>query len=510
MKVDGWLEKAQFENVASASPTPTPTGRVYADTTVPAATVPRFYNGTAWLPFLLGQSSALVSQNSGTAVTVNWANGLNQQVVLTGHCTISFSNPQAGQIHTLVVTQRATETASTTPYMYRFSLPDQITRRMAYQPVSVLQSSESQLYAWFYKAATKAAYATIPGAYGVPATLPTTLITGIDIFPGGPTIFGGRTSSPFGQSLRFYDGGSKFFYQKLDISTPTAAAAQLVAVGYHPDGHTLFGGSGTTPFLQAWGVDVYGVPNQNAYANAGILPAGAVQCLAVHPSGSHVVVGHTTTPFISCYPILSGAFGTKVTNPVSLPAAQVNAVAWSPTGDYLAVASQTSPFIEVYPFDPNTGFGTKVSAPGTLPAGGPPGALGKGLSWHPSGSFIAMAMSVSPYFYIVPFNRATAAFGTAIGFAPSGPVAAASCIQFSPCGNYLAMGNTANLFIYDFSAQTIGLAPIAYDGAGPAVQVNDIVIHPSGELITLALNTSPFIVTYPMPRVAKNYLKITD
>lgn len=522
MKVDGWLEKAQFENIASSSPTPTSTGRVYIDTSAPAAAVPRIYNGSAWLPFLLGQSSPLVSQNSGTSVTVNWATGVNQQVVLTGHSIISFQNPQAGQIHTLVVTQKElVPLTTTTPYIFRFNFPDQDSRRMAYQPSGALQSGESQVFSWFYKAAVKAAYATIPATFTAgPATF-STLATGIDVWPGQAKgnnsdpglLFFGRTSSPFGQSVRTYDE-AKFTWTKLDISTPTAAAAQLLGVQYHPAGHTLFGVSGTSPFIQAWTVDIYGVPNQTAYANPGTLPVGAGKCLAVNPSGSHVVVGHATTPFMSVYPLLQVAFGAKVADPSTLPTGSVTGTAWSPVGDYLAVGTGVSPCLQVWAFDavPSAGsFGAASANPSVLPGGGPAGGVGKPICWHPSGNFIAMGMTASPYFYVVPFNRATGAFGIPLTItAGTGPAATVNCIQFSPCGNYLAMGNSANLFIFDFSAQTISTTPIAYDVAGPGVQVNDIVFSPGGDFIHCALNTTLGVQTFPMPRVAKNYLKLVD
>ena len=525
MKVIGQLERAQLENTTIGTlPGPASTGRVIADVTAPTGAIPKFYNGSGWVPLLTGQASSLVQNTpASNAVVINWANGLYQQVVLNSHTTISFTNPQPGQVHTLVVTQRATEAAGTTPWMYCFNIPDQYTRREAYIQEGVAQSSESHVYSWFYVSAIKPAYATIPGGYGNPVTLPATLITGIDIYPGWKqgfanspfgsvsTVIGGRTSSPFMQTVRMYDGGPKFYWQKTDITTPTAAAAQIVGLKYTPDGHSLFAVSGTTPFIQAWGVDIYGVPNQNAYANPGTLPAGAGQCIDVHPSGSHVVVGHTTTPFMSAYAINIGAFGPKLSNPATLTAAQVNALAFSPTGDYLAVGSQTSPFLQVYPFDPFTGFGTILANPGTLPAGGPGGSLGKGMAWHPAGTFIAMGMSTSPYCVVYPFNRATGAFGTpTTPFFISAPAATINCVAWSPCGNFLAMGNSANLFIYDMSAGA-GLpaaGPLSFDSSGPGVQVNDIVWHPSGELITLALNASPFIMTYPAPRKQKNYLKL--
>jgi WD40 repeat protein len=508
MKIDGQLERAQFENIASTSPTPSPLGRVYTDTTNAAAAVPMFHNGTAWRPFALDQSQALVSQNGGKACTVNWANGLYQQVILNDHCVISFSNPQAGKTHVLVVTQRATEAANTTPYMYRFNMADQHTRRGPYQPKSVLQSSESQVHAWFYNSSMKAAYATVPTILAAPATLPSTLMTGIDIHPKLNIVSGGRTSSPFSQGVLFWDAGAKFVWQKTDQTAPTAAAAQVAGYAYHPDGHTAFVASGTSPFIQAFGVDVYGVPNANTYANPGTLPAGAAQCIAVHPSGSHVAVGHTTTPFISCYPINSGAFGTKLADPASVPAAQVNAVAWNPTGDFIAVASQTSPYLEIYPFDPFTGFGAKLNNPAVLPAGGPAAAKGKGVAWHPSGNYVAIGMTFSPYVSVYAFNRSTGTIGAKTDCAVPGTIGTSvNVIQFSPCGNYLVVGGASGLFFYDFT--TWGVSDkISVDGGTTATVVNDLVFHPSGEIVFAALNSSPFISAWAMPRKAKNYAVI--
>lgn len=511
-KIDGWLEKAQFENIVSTSPTPTPTGRVYIDTTNPLAAVPRFYNGTAWTPFLYGQSATLVSQNSTSdSVTVNWANGFYQQVILTGNCVINFSNPTAGQMHTLIVTQAAGATA----YLYTLNMTDQQPRRTPYQPLGLLQTSESDVYSWFYQAAIKPAYATIPAAIADPATLPTTLMTGIDIYPGqngynpaGYTIMGGRTSSPFSQSERFYDGGVGY-WQKLDISAPTAAAAQVVGLAYHPDGQTLFVVSGTTPFIQAWGVDVYGVPNGTVFANPGTLPAGVGQCIAMHPAGSFVAVGHTTTPFVSCYPIGVGVFGSKIANPGTLPAAQVTGCAWTSQGDYFAVVSRTSPFLQIYPF--TTTFGTVLSNPSSLPADGPAGQLGKGVAFNPQGTFLAMGMATTPFLTVYQFTRSSNGVIGAKTTPASPGATAVNCVAWSPCGNYLAAGNGTTVSVYDMSLGT-GLvsAAIAFDGSSPGVQVNDIVWSRDGEYIFLALNSSPFIKVYPAPRKARNYLRIMD
>lgn len=45
--------------------------------------------------------------NSGTAITINWNNGVNQLVTLTGNVTFTFSNQQNGQTYRLRIIQGA-------------------------------------------------------------------------------------------------------------------------------------------------------------------------------------------------------------------------------------------------------------------------------------------------------------------------------------------------------------------------------------------------------------------
>lgn len=52
--------------------------------------------------------------NSGTALTIDWNNGNNQLVTLTGSCTFTFSNPKAGAVYTLELTQDGTGSRTAT------------------------------------------------------------------------------------------------------------------------------------------------------------------------------------------------------------------------------------------------------------------------------------------------------------------------------------------------------------------------------------------------------------
>jgi hypothetical protein len=46
--------------------------------------------------------------SSGSAITINWANGDRQKLTMSASCTISFSNAIAGQILTLLVVENGT------------------------------------------------------------------------------------------------------------------------------------------------------------------------------------------------------------------------------------------------------------------------------------------------------------------------------------------------------------------------------------------------------------------
>lgn len=510
MKVNGQLEVAQIEQL-TADPSLLPTGRIWANIANPAAAIVKTFDGTKIQTLQYSSVSALFSQNSGTACTVDWSKGLNQQVVLTGHCVISFTNPQSGSHHRLVVTQKTYNATPGQLYGYRLNMIDQENRRQPYQPQGVIQPSDNIVYNWYYTAGIRAAYLTMPASITNPTSLPGTAATGIALSPDGKWVQIGQSGSPFVNSYPFFDGGTKSSWGLKNIVANTAAAATIVGLDYSPDGNFLFGASGTTPFIQGWHIAVPNGNTSTVLTNPLTLPAGAGKCIAVHPSGSHVAIGHSTTPFMSVYPYSGTGYSAKLTDPATVPAAAVTSLAFAPTGDYLAVASQTSPFLQVYPFDPvGNAIGTLVSSPSPLPAAssGPAGSLGRGVAWRPQGDFIAMASNAGSFVYVVGFNRASGAFTTTI--LTDLTAVAANCIAWTPDGQYLLVGLNATPFlrIYDFSGQNLSTT-LTFDVSNPGQAVNDIVVHPSGEFASLALNVSPFIMGYPLPTKVRNYLRVT-
>lgn len=506
MRVNGQLKIAQLEQLASASPTPTPTGRIYADVTSASAAIPRFYNGTSWKQMAFELSGDIVSQNSGTAVTVDWSTGLNQKVVLTGHCLISFSNPQAGKTHILVV-QQTTVAQTSAQFMYKLNLIDQDSSGLPYQIPGVIAPNRTHSYGWLYKSGLRAANNAILGASKQPSSLMSTAALGASMHPLGNIIAIANATSPFMAHYPVWDEGLTTPGLGLqNIKTPTTGVGANSDAVYTPDGMFCIVASGTTPFVQAFHLDSGFCTGAAITAPTAL--AGAGKSCDVHPAGGFIAVGHTTTPFMTVLPILTNAWGTKLTDAVSLPAAQVNAIAFSPMGEYLAVGSGTSPFLEVYNFTQTQAagaIGSKLTAPVSLPTGGPPASLGKGLAWRPQGDFIAMAMTVSPYLYVVPFNRATGAFGTPLTFG-TGPSGQCNSVAWSPDGQYLFVSSTTSpfFFCYNFSASTIGTSV----GTNIAAQANGIMVASSGEFLIVGLNATPFVNTHPAPTAAKNYLRI--
>lgn len=504
MKVAGQLENAGFEQLAS-DPAVSPTGRTYTNIATPSAAVIRYFDGTAWRTLQNATTLTVFSQNSGQACTVDWSKGLNQEVVLTNNCLISFSNPQTGQNHRLIVTQK-TYTTTKNFFVFKLNMIDQDPNRGAYQPQGTVPFGDSKVFNWLYSPGIRQGYATVPQALAAPASTIGEAASGIDFSPDGKDITYGRITTPFVANQQFFDAGARGYIGVLNsIAAPTAAAAKVIGVKFSPDQNAIFTIGGTTPFIQGWPV-VDSKAIGSAFANPGTVPTGAGQCVDTHPAGNYVIAGHTTTPFMSAYPYDSAGFGTKVTNPGTVPAAQVNGVAFSPLGDFVAAVGGTTPFLQVWPFDAVAGtFGTILTNPTTLPGTGAVAGLGKAVAWRPQGDFIAMVDGTNVY--VTGFNRITGAFtGVQLSSAFGASV---TCVQWTPDGQYLIVGGASAVFlkVFDFSAQT--LVAVSFDFSVPLSQVNDIAVDPSGRYMLLALNATPGINGVLLPTKVRNYLRVT-
>lgn len=520
-QVNGPLNRAQAENVNGLPGGPQPTGRFVCDVSTPSDSKFYMWNGSAWkeVPWVEPSAPVVVIGSSGKATTIDWSNGLTQILTLTDNCVISFSNPQADQVHTLIVKNPDMASGNTSlAYCFNFDMADQDTAYERYQPSQKLAQSMNRRFQWYYRAGIKAQYLNVSANTFAPDAIPATLATGISISPDGKNIAMGRTTTPFvTQYTVRKPSEASLNYLGIFVRSPltvTAITAQARGIVWHPDGKTVFSAVNSSPYIQASTAinpatgDGYALGGN--YANPGILPAGPAQCVDVHPSGFAVGVGHTTSPFISVYPWLSAGFGTKIANPSTLPAAQVNAMAFSPQGDFIATGCQTTPFIEAWAFNAVNGganalFGAKVADPAILPAGGPVGSLGKGIAWRPQGDWIAMAMSTTPFYYLIPFSRSTGTFGTPLTL--SALPGAANCVQWTPDGQYLLIGTGTSPFFHVFDFSTGTPVAVTFDGSGPVGAVNDIDVDPTGTYAALALNVSPFTQIFTLPMKIRNYLR---
>lgn len=511
MKVNGQLELAQLEQIASVSPTPAPTGRIYIDVTNPLAAVPRVWNGTSWRPLTLGQSTATIVQNSAKAVTVNWANGLAQQVTLTDNCTITFQNPVEGGTHTLEIVQNPT-----TPFVYTLNMPDQDVGRNPYQPAFPLPRNTTRRHSWFYKAGIRAAITTVPvpgPTISAAAIIPSTQYTCITFTPDGRYTWNARASTPFQD---WYNNIEVDVQTLLPITLAGSASAlgggTCTGIAISPLNNAVVFATSGTPFIQVNGIRPDAFAAQAAYANPGTLPTGQAFCAVISPRGDFAGVGHATSPFMSIYPIDGQAFGTKLANPSTLPVATGMGLAFSPHGDFITLITTTTPFIQTWAFSTAGVIGAVAANPSILPSGGPSlFGIGKSVAWRPQGDFIAMATgATSPGFYVVPFDRNTGSYGTALtvsgaAIAPGGCYA----VTWTPDGQYLLVGCSASpwLLVYDFSTFTLS-APLTYAGANPGTNVLDIAVHPSGDYCYIATNATPFHKIVPLPTKTRNYVRV--
>ncbi len=512
-QIDGELKNAQLEQSAT-DPTPASTGRIYMNIASPTAAVPKYYNGTSWKTFAPVTTDTIVSNAaSGKSFTIDWSLGRRQVLQLTDHCTISFSNPVEGEEHELLVMQTNTRSlGAAIPYLYAFNMIDQEATQDIIQPQRALGIAATRVHKWLYHAGIAGAYATIPSATFAPPTAPLSAVSGMAITPDGTALSITASSTPFTSCYDIDPLSPVPMENPLGIrNTPATLAGASVGSAFHPNKKSVFFASGTTPFIQGFQTNGFGVSSGTAFTNPGTLPTGAGKCVAVSPDGTLVAIGHTTTPFMSVYPFTGNAYGTKLANPATLPVAQVNAMAFSPFGNYLAVGSQTTPFLQTYSLTRSTTgtvFGAQVTNPATLPTSGAGTAGGKSIAWRPQGDYIAFGMDATPGLYVVPFDRVTGTYGAALTIG-NPPLSAINAVAWSPCGSYLvAVGAGVGLWVYDFSGLSLGL-PINFDGAGPVATVNDVIMHPSGKYIILGMATATMLV-YAMPTRTKNYLRLIE
>jgi hypothetical protein len=509
MKLYGQLESAQLE-VLSSDPTPTPRARVYWNKSTSKA---RIYDGSAWKNFVLEGSTGIYDAgNSSTAKSINWDNGNVQKLTLTGNCLISFTGtPVDGTVYTLIV-----ENTGTTIYSFRFDVKHEALKKNI-QPIW-LDYGEIKAFEFLYRSSPTASSTTLPAIGEGPLTTITNgsgTGRGVDLWdfaPGGNVLYVNGT----GASTQFNYWRVEEMYGKVSFgarANASGSGAANTTLRISPSGRYVAIGYQTSPFISVSLMDTSGVfPLTSSFANPGTLPAGNAASVDWHPTEKAIALAHATTPFITAYPMTTIAFGTKYTNPATLPASTGIACAFSPFGDYLAVLHLTTPFLSVYPFDLTTGFGTKISDPGTLPPGNATNGGERAVAWRPQGDWILVASATSPYLWQCPFNRVTGAFGTAVAVSGSNlPSAEVLSIAFHPCGDFVFVGYTGGWYIYPFDATTGITNSAAYTNTtSPSGNVQSAMWSRDGKRIYFVRSTTALPESIGFPYTSRNWVRIND
>ena len=133
---------------------------------------------------------------------------------------------------------------------------------------------------------------------------------------------------------------------------------------------------------------------------------------------------------------------TKLANPSVLPIGTGRGASFSPDGTYLAVAHDSSPFITIY--KRNVDVFTKLANPSALPK-----STGYGASFSPDGTYLAVAHATSPFITI--YKRNGDVF-TKLADPSALPKSTGYGASFSPDGTYLVVAHIISPFIAIYKA----------------------------------------------------------
>jgi hypothetical protein len=360
--------------------------------------------------------------NSGAAITIDWTDSPYQKLTLTGHCLITFANPQPGMRYTLLLVQDGSTA-------FRAYLPGDVEWKDG-APVSYIAPGTVAAVELLHASGIIAARAAIGVKIADPLTLPANLSNGIAYSPDGRYMGVAHATTPFVSVYRRDPATGRLIYR---VATPTTLpTGQGNGIAWNPDGTALGVAHSTAPFVTAWEwADGFGAK----YANPVTLPAGIGFGIAWSPDGTTLGVAHATAPFVTAWPWAAG-FGAKYANPVTLPAGIGRGIAWSPDGTALGVAHDATPCATVWPWA--AGFGAKYADPVTLPANN-----GSGIAWSPDGTAVGVAHDATPFVTVWPW---AAGFGAKYADPVTLPASAGFGIAWSPDGTALGVAHLTTPF----------------------------------------------------------------
>lgn len=250
---------------------------------------------------------------------------------------------------------------------------------------------------------------------------------------------------------------------------------------------TLTGGGGTETFTK---------PVHDASDHTGLpgipVPESTIDVSIVWRGDLDGNISPVVTPL---FPFLAP---TKLSDPAILPPFDGQGVAWSPSGEYVSVAHTSSPFVTIYRRDGKT-F-TKLANPATLP---PDNA--QGVAWSPNSEFMVVGHSTSPFITIYQRNGLTFTKQPNPGTIPAGLT---FDLGWSSNSEFLACPHQSSPFITVYQRDGTTFTKLADPATLPASTARYARWSPNGEFLAVGHFSSPFFTTYQ--RQGSTLTKIAD
>lgn len=222
-----------------------------------------------------------------------------------------------------------------------------------------------------------------------------------------------------------------------------------------------------------------------ALADPVVAPTGNANEVAFSPDGTLCAVAHATAPRLTIYDTTTVPW-TKLTGPGTLPAGGTgNAVAFSPDGSLLALGNSTTPFLLVY----NTTTWAKWTNPVSLPLGAV-----NGVAISPDGAMCALASGVYPYLVRYDITGGAGNIPVKLADVADPPNAFASDLRFSADGSMLVVTTNASPYIQIYETATwtklTGTPVLGNQTPGSAT---DAAFSPNGALLAVTHSVTPFV-----------------
>jgi hypothetical protein len=301
-----------------------------------------------------------------------------------------------------------------------------------------------------------------------PVSLPGGQVNGVAWDPTG-TMLAVATGTT-GDQLIVYNWSAGFGSKiNLGADLPTDSVSSN-DVCWSPDGTRLFftvsNDTANSPIgmIRFSGAAV--VAGSLTYDASGLVAAG--NGVAISPAGDYVVIGYGASPFIVAWKvadIVQGtAFAAPLSDPASLPAGIGRGIAFHPSGSYVFLAHSTTPFGVGYNF--SAGWGSKINLSAAL------AGVGQDVAISPDGAYVGFAHTTTPFEKVFPF--AAGVVGTALSNPGTLPGGNGVGVAFNPSavstGNYsLGVANTTTPFARAYTgtevtSPVLSAASIASDG----------------------------------------------